>query len=111
MRQKMLFNGIGNQAEFVEGVSMTDMLTSILPNMLLGIGVGCASRKPHDFQSGIGLQECFHRVASVMRGAIPKYQDGLVRVSVQYVLEIQRCCIAVHDLTAHDDFLAREQIQ
>ena len=43
IRHEMVFNGISDKGELVKGMAMTYvtyMLAGVLPNVLLGIGVG-----------------------------------------------------------------------
>jgi hypothetical protein len=83
IRPQVVFKPIRQDGQFRFKVIVTDLATCLLPDLFLGVEVGCSRREFDDLQAGIGGEQFSHRWAAMPLGSIPEHNDMAEREGLQ----------------------------
>ena len=108
----MLLKGISKLTKFGKGVVVRDGLTSVLPDVLLGVEVWRSRREPKNLDiRTVALQERIHGFAAMPGGSVPNEKNGCLVVGEPEHGEKVDGRKAVHLFGPHDRLLAAHQVE
>ncbi len=111
IRPQVVFKPIRQDGQFRFKVIVTDLATCLLPDLFLGVEVGCSRREFDDLQAGIGGEQFSHRWAAMPLGSIPEHNDMAEREGLQNELQMDCGGLGAEVLGTGHQFFSSAQVQ
>jgi hypothetical protein len=102
---------VGERDQFGREVVMADGTPGLLPDLFLGVQIGCSDRVVENFQARMSGQDPLDGVALMPGGSIPKQENPHIRQRRQDVFEMLGTGFSREDRSPGDQFLTGVQIQ
>ena len=90
---------------------MTDLATGLLPDLFLGVEIGCSRWELDDLQTGIGGEQFSHRWTAMPLGSIPEHHDLAEREGLQNELQMDCGSLGAEVLGTGHQFFSSVQVQ
>jgi hypothetical protein len=108
---QVVFKPIRQNRQFRFKVIVTDFATGLVPDLFLGIEIGCSRREFDDHQAGIGGEQFSHRWAAMLLGSIPEHHDLAEREGLQNGLQMNCGGLGAEVLGTGHQFFSSAQVQ